>query len=180
MRKQVFVFVFVFMGSVLLALGCGGSGTGGDAGNQGTGGSNGGGTGGRAGGAGGRSSIDPTPFLGAWTQAQTFTLSGSCAGIVPSAAQTTAITVSAGTSSDLVMSSSPDDGCSYPFRITSATEATLVKTTQCTVNGGSLGNVTGTFDTWTITVSGNAGTESGAGAISSPACPFSMTGTLSR
>jgi hypothetical protein len=172
-----------FFAVVLLALGCGGSGAGGDAGHQGAGGTNGGagGTngGGASGGVGGRSAIDPTPFLGAWTDAQTIALSGTCAGVGQSVTQTEQITVSTGTSSDLIVSLS-GGACSLPFTITSSSQATLAGATPCMLSVTGVGTVTATFNTSTITISGNNGTEVASGTVFGPSCPFNLTGTLTR
>jgi hypothetical protein len=164
---------------MLLWLGCGGNGSGGPIDNRGLGGASGGSTGGASGGGtGGKSSVDATPFLGAWTETQTLTPSGSCTGVTQSFNETGQITVSAGTSSDLIVSSSSGSSCSLPFKITGATQATLANATQCMLNVPNVGNVTVSFDAWTIAINGNAGTESGSGTLFS--CPFSMTGTLTR
>jgi hypothetical protein len=164
----------VVLGGVFLTLGCSGGGGAADGGSPGTGGTGGGG------GTGGAGAIDPTPFLGSWTETATFTFTDACANLVEPATFTGPITVTAGSSSALIRT---DDSCSIPLNVTSASQATLARATQCSippVSGLSGGTVA--FSAWTLAISGNTGTETASGTFSVQAivCPVSVSATLAR
>jgi hypothetical protein len=171
----------VVFGGVFVTAGCGGGGGIADAGNPGVGGTGVGGLGGGAGGAGagggagGASAIDPTPFLGNWTEMLTATGSGLCANATP---VTGPVVVTAGTSSDLVRTEPGTGGCSIPLNLVSRTQATLARPAQCSTSLGSYD-----FSAWTMTIAGNAATETGAATLTltgAGMCSITLSGTLSR
>jgi len=164
----------------VISLGCSGGGGGADAANPGTGGSTGGAG---VGGTGGSSSLDPTPFLGTWSETTTITVSGACANLIDPVTTTVPIAVTSGApSSDPLPTETTEPSCAIPLNLVSGTQATLKSPKQCIYSSGS-GSVTYNFSAWTMTVSGNTGTESASGTATLAGvgnCPVSMTATLSR
>jgi hypothetical protein len=172
--------------SVLVVAGCSGGGAGLDGGPLGIGGTGGGGGGAGAGGAtGGVPSIDPASFLGTWNETATLGGSGPCsngmAALEP-ASETHQITLTVGSSSDLVIAPGTSLPCSIPLNIASRNQATLVRPVQCPIAVANVGTGTFTFSTWTFTVSGTTGTEaaSGSAAVLGITCPITFAATLSR
>jgi hypothetical protein len=161
----------VGLASVLFALGCSASGGSADASNPGAG-----GTGG-IGGSGGTPSFDPAPFLGAWTE--TLGVLGTlCPNVNPLSASGP-ITVSVGTSSDLVRIEPALGGCSIPLNIVTRQNATLARAIQCVTSTG-----TYDFNEWGISTSdGTTGAESAYATLTIAGvgtCPVTLKTTLTR
>ena len=162
----------LLVGGLLAVLGCGGGAGGADGGSPGTG-----GTGTGASGAGGAPALDPTPFLGAWTETTTIVATGACANLVDPLTTTAPITVTRGAASDLLRAETTGASCAIPLDLVSSNQATLASSKQCTY-----ASATYDFSAWTMTVNGNAGTESASGTLmgSGINCPVMLTATFSR
>lgn len=170
-------------GGVVLAcacftLGCGGGGGTADAGNPGTG-----GTGGGSGGGDGTTSFDPAPFLGDWMEMLNVLGPGfgSCPVVLPPENVQGPITVSAGTSTDLVRSEPALGDCVVRLEIVTSTLA-ISQPFRCVTNAG-----TYDFMSWTFLLSSDGATtmamESADGTLTwsgGDLCPIRLSTSLKR
>jgi hypothetical protein len=159
------------LASVLFALGCSGSSGSADASNPGAGGMGG------IGGSGGTAAFDPAPFLGAWTE--TLAVIGTLCPNVNPVSAAGPITVTVGTSSDLVRTEPALDGCSIPLNIRTRQNATLARAIQCVTSAGTFD-----FNEWAMSTSdGTTGSDSAYATLTiagAGTCPVNLTTTLTR
>ena len=130
-------------------------------------------------GCGGGGGDAVSKFTGTWEVIGTRTGTCSDGSTATPVSSTGQVLVTEGTTSDLVRAGKTAMACPIPLNV-SGNRATLGGTATCTDDDGN----TLQFLTWTLTVDGDSGSETGTATVAIPAaggsCNLSFSATLTR